>query len=234
MHQVYTIRRDLIATLGSSPRLEDLRTLFEARTAEYPFYSLEVEGGGIDTFADLFQELKPHEAFALIPSAVDLALEQADPVLFETALYILTGLARASGTTDAPERLARSWSALAEREERLLEGRYRILRYLLEWYRVASPVVSKRPAAQTGDAATERQSPLASQRENMEQQQCPVEGMTANERLHAAGLMAAFDLAARQRDRAAMHALLERVQLSSAEAAVTTDLILASPGRYGY
>jgi len=139
MHRVFTIRRDLISTLASTQRLEDLRTLFQARTSEYPNYSLEVEGGGIDTFGDLFQELEPHEAFALIPAAVDLAVEQTDPGLFETTLYILSGLARASKTTEAPDKLSRSWSALAEREDQLLVGRYRILHYLLEWYHVARP-----------------------------------------------------------------------------------------------
>jgi hypothetical protein len=135
MHRVFTIRPDLIPRLAAAPHLEDLRTLFLARTHEYKYYSLEVEGGGIDTFGDLFQELEPHQAFALIPAAVDLALEQTDAVQFETALYILGGLARASDTREVPARLARAWGALADREDQLLTGRYRILYYLLEWYR---------------------------------------------------------------------------------------------------
>ena len=139
MHRVYTIRSELISTLASSQRLEDLRSLFHARTSEYPHYSLEVEGGGIDTFGDLFQALEPHEAFALIPAAVELAIEQTHPELFETTLYILSGLARASNTTEVPGKLSRSWEKLAEREDQLLTGRNRILSQLLDWYHVPRP-----------------------------------------------------------------------------------------------
>ena len=145
MHQVYTIRRDLIAGLALAPSLADLRELFRARIAEFPYYSLDVEGGGIDTFADLHQTLEPAQAFALIPAAVELALEQTESVPYETTLYILSGLARASDTTQMPDELARSLPALARREDELLTGRYRILEWTLDWYRVPRPPGEGRP-----------------------------------------------------------------------------------------
>jgi hypothetical protein len=58
--------------------------------------------------------------------------------------------------------------------------------------------------------------------------------MTANERLSAAGLVNAFDAAARKRARAEMIALLQRVDLSEHQAFETTDTILAFADRYGY
>ena len=58
-------------------------------------------------------------------------------------------------------------------------------------------------------------------------------GMTTNERLFVAGLLDAFDDAARRRDKAKMIACLSEVDLS-AQAADIAESILAEPGRYGY
>ena len=60
------------------------------------------------------------------------------------------------------------------------------------------------------------------------------DAMTVNERLSAAGLLDAFDFAARKHARAEMIALLRRVDLSEHQAVQTTDTILAFPDRYGY
>ncbi|MFY9342653.1 MAG: hypothetical protein WAT39_09200 [Planctomycetota bacterium] len=57
-------------------------------------------------------------------------------------------------------------------------------------------------------------------------------GMTVNERLHTAGLLAAFDAAAKARDRARMLAILTQVAVPSPERTVAA--ILADPQRYGY
>jgi hypothetical protein len=57
-------------------------------------------------------------------------------------------------------------------------------------------------------------------------------GMTVNERMFEAGLMQAFDAAARDRDRAEMIRILTDVDLE--DAASTADAILGSPERYGY
>lgn len=57
-------------------------------------------------------------------------------------------------------------------------------------------------------------------------------GMTVNERLFAAGLVDAFDDAARRRDRDKMIELLRRVEVETPEWSV--DTILAHPERYGF
>jgi hypothetical protein len=56
--------------------------------------------------------------------------------------------------------------------------------------------------------------------------------MTVNERLHQAGLIEAFDAAARSRDRAHMIEILERVEVGDATG--TVDAILEKPGFYGF
>jgi len=57
-------------------------------------------------------------------------------------------------------------------------------------------------------------------------------GMTVNERLFEAGLMEAFDVAVRARDRAEMLRLLTEIDVE--EAAWSADTILRNPGRCGY
>jgi len=57
-------------------------------------------------------------------------------------------------------------------------------------------------------------------------------GMTVNERLFEAGLIEAFDAAAKARDRSEMIRILTEVEVLGAE--VSTDTILANPARYGY
>jgi hypothetical protein len=56
--------------------------------------------------------------------------------------------------------------------------------------------------------------------------------MTVNERLVTAGLMEAFDDAARLRDRDTMMRLLSEVDLD--RPAGTVDALLKDPARYGY
>ena len=56
--------------------------------------------------------------------------------------------------------------------------------------------------------------------------------MTTNERLVTAGLMDAFSVATRSRDRDAMIRLLAEVDLS--QPARIADTILKDPTRYGY
>jgi hypothetical protein len=59
-------------------------------------------------------------------------------------------------------------------------------------------------------------------------------GMTTNERLHVAGLLDRFDIAAKSRDREAMINILIQVDILNGEAASITDRILAKPRMYGY
>lgn len=57
-------------------------------------------------------------------------------------------------------------------------------------------------------------------------------GMTVNERLFEAGLMQAFDAAARARDRAELIRILADVAVD--DAAWSADTLLEDPKRYGY
>lgn len=59
-------------------------------------------------------------------------------------------------------------------------------------------------------------------------------GMTVNERLFEAGLMAEFDEAARQRDQKRMIEILKKVELPHDQAEATSDAIISSPATYGY
>lgn len=59
-------------------------------------------------------------------------------------------------------------------------------------------------------------------------------GMTVNERLAEAGLLSAWDEAVARRDRDGMIGILERVEMTTSQAAQTTDTVLANPGLYGF
>ena len=59
-------------------------------------------------------------------------------------------------------------------------------------------------------------------------------GMTVNERLVISGQMAAWDKAAVARDRAKMIQILMATELTTEQAAFTTDATLANPGKYGF
>jgi len=58
-------------------------------------------------------------------------------------------------------------------------------------------------------------------------------GMTVNERLFAAGLLDAFDTAAKRRARDEMIRILARVELDGPDGAAIVDTILADPTKYG-
>jgi hypothetical protein len=59
-------------------------------------------------------------------------------------------------------------------------------------------------------------------------------GMTVNERLAIAGLIAAWDEAVGRRDRARMIEILMATDLTAEQAAYSTDTTLANPEKYGY
>jgi hypothetical protein len=58
-------------------------------------------------------------------------------------------------------------------------------------------------------------------------------GMTVNERLVTAGLIAAWDAAVISGDRAKMIEILMATELSEKQAVETSDAVLANPGKYG-
>ena len=57
-------------------------------------------------------------------------------------------------------------------------------------------------------------------------------GMTINERLVTVGIVDRWDAAVKRRDRAAMLAILEQVEVAQPE--VTVDAVLASPWKFGF
>jgi hypothetical protein len=59
-------------------------------------------------------------------------------------------------------------------------------------------------------------------------------GMTANERMYAAGLLDQFDNAAKSRNRDAMIRILMQVNIPAADAASIANKILAAANQYGY
>lgn len=62
----------------------------------------------------------------------------------------------------------------------------------------------------------------------------PLAGMTVNERLFERGLFAAFDAAARRRDRTALLGVLTQLDLTVVEAEGIADAVLSDPAKYGY
>jgi hypothetical protein len=60
----------------------------------------------------------------------------------------------------------------------------------------------------------------------------PLDSMTVNERLSAAGLLDHWDTAVRARDRNAMLALVRRVRVEAPD--FTVDAVLADPAHYGF
>lgn len=106
----------LVEQLVASGDCRVLRELFAARTARWKhwYFTGEASSG---LFDDLESRLSRTAAYLLIPTALEIALEQSDPVLFTTALSLVAGLARASDTTEAPRTLRESWSELGDRAE---------------------------------------------------------------------------------------------------------------------
>lgn len=59
-------------------------------------------------------------------------------------------------------------------------------------------------------------------------------GMTVNERLFAAGLLDAWEMAARARDRDSMVITLKKVAIGDRDAGRIVDAILSNPTMYGF
>ncbi len=66
----------------------------------------------------------------------------------------------------------------------------------------------------------------------MSEQDARFAGMTINERLAEAGIIAQWDEAAHRRDRDVMVRLLEQIEISEPEGIV--DTILANPRKFGF
>jgi hypothetical protein len=66
----------------------------------------------------------------------------------------------------------------------------------------------------------------------LERNEPSLAGMTVNERLSHVGIIDRWDEAARRRDRTAMVALLEQVEVP--EPHLTADAVLADPKKFGF
>ena len=129
----------LVVSLVREPTPDKLRQLFARRTTKWRHPQFEVERGGIGLFADLEQAIEPAQAWALIPTALELTRAQTDRDLLEVSLSLLLGLARASDTTAQPAPLEAAWSALVAHVDHAdgPTGPCRpLLREIQRWYRV--------------------------------------------------------------------------------------------------
>ena len=84
---------------------------------------------------ELTDGLEPHEAFSVIPEAVDLTLEQSDRFLCLECFELLLALARVSDTTEVHPVLNDKWEQLCSHVSQF--GRYSRQRVaeLGRWYR---------------------------------------------------------------------------------------------------
>jgi hypothetical protein len=126
---LYQVAADLVRHVRNGDA-SVLAELFHRRVEHWPHHMMYVEGGSIGLFSDVTRGLASDVAFALIPSAVGVALAQRDAELLECALLFLIDLARASDTTELPGELDRLWPAL-ERHAAGQDG----WQDLTSWYR---------------------------------------------------------------------------------------------------
>jgi hypothetical protein len=125
--------KGLIAAVIEGPNSTTLRALFYAATARWSHPVRHEEAYTVGAFDALEQQVGPAKAFALVPDATRLALEQTDPALKETAISLLFGLVRSSGTTEVPPDM----HELLVRLRHESQGSF-YLREIEKWYRLTS------------------------------------------------------------------------------------------------
>ena len=108
-----------------------LRALFIEVTRSWPHPMRHDECYTVGSFEDLEMQLDAERAFMLVPNAALLVLEQTEPSLRETALSLLAGIARRSGTTETPPALVGLIPAL-----RLVGGGSSWWEAFRTWYRL--------------------------------------------------------------------------------------------------
>ena len=124
---------ELIAAVIGTPSGTTLRALFCAVTAKWPHPMRHEEGYTVGAFDDLEQQVGSAKAFALLPEAARLTLEQTDSALKEAAMSLLLGLVRSSNTTEISDEMR----GLLLRLKRQLTGSS-YLREIEKWYRLTS------------------------------------------------------------------------------------------------
>jgi hypothetical protein len=125
--------KGLIAALIDAPSGTTLRALFCAVMAKWPHPMRHEEGYTVGAFDDLEQQVGPAKAFALLPEAARLALEQTDSALKESAMSLLLGLVRSSNTTEISDEMR---GLLVQLKQQSTGSSY--LREIEKWYRLTS------------------------------------------------------------------------------------------------
>jgi hypothetical protein len=123
----------LVVAVIETPNGTALRALFYETTAAWPHPMRHEEGYTASAFDDLEQQIGSAKAFALLPEAARLALEQTDETLKETAMSLLLGLVRSSDTTQIPDEMGE----LLVRLRHESRGSF-YLREIEKWYRLTS------------------------------------------------------------------------------------------------
>jgi hypothetical protein len=112
-----------------------LRQAFQRRVAgmAHPFRSSE-EGTG--TIFDDLAELPAEAAFALVPTAVEIALERRKDPTYAHAIVLLATLVRSTDTTELPEPLEQHLELLDVAARQLGDNWVEISWHSVrEWYR---------------------------------------------------------------------------------------------------
>ena len=107
--------KGLVAAVVSEPSGTALRRLFREVISGWPHPFRHEECYTVGAFDDLEQQIGSEKAFRLVPEAAQIALEQTEAKLRETALTLLSGLVRCSNTTEVPLGLAELFPALKAR-----------------------------------------------------------------------------------------------------------------------
>ncbi len=114
-----------------------LKKLFQLRTNIWKCWMISGEGGSWSQFSDLEQNLSSFKAFNLIPTAIEICMEQEDPDLFDTALSLLCSLVTASNTTEIPVIFKEKWAQIITKAEELKSDSHQgLINHIESWYRI--------------------------------------------------------------------------------------------------
>ena len=127
----------LLKDILKSESKTSLKELFQLRTNAWKYWMISGEGGSWSQFSDLTQKIDSFKAFNLIPTAIEICIEQEDPDLFDTALSLLSSLVTASNTTEIPIIFKEKWEQIILKAEELKSESHKVLINNSEsWYRI--------------------------------------------------------------------------------------------------
>lgn len=126
----------LLKDIFENESSSSLKDLFVLRTNHCNYWLISGECGTWGRFDDLEQKLRSNIAFNLIPTAVEICLNQDDSDLFDTALSLLASLIRASNTTEIPNSLKEEWGQIKLKAEELKSYDFKtLIGHIENWYR---------------------------------------------------------------------------------------------------